>query len=149
MRYDSRRQSLFEINSIINECSDTIYNLLNLKYMQPKFMGTPEYIKTCEEIYTLVKHLEEACVGISNLKFTYINDLNVEAQLEIIIAKINNMIRDTKNNLCSLVSSLSNDKKKMFTDLFSEDIDELFILQTKQINSANEILMRETFQDCE
>ncbi len=160
MRYDSRKQSIFEINSIINECFNILHNLLNLKHMQQKYSYTSEYMKTCEDIYTLVKHLEEACLGISNLKFTYINDINIEAQLEIIITKINNTIRDTKNALIEFVSSLPNDKKKIFSSLTidssniskvsQDDIKELIIEQNRIIKDKIDMeVSMNNFQECE
>lgn len=156
MRYDSRKQSIFEINSIINECFNILHNLLNLKHMQQKYSNTSEYLKTCEDINTLVKHLEEACLGISNLKFTYINDINIEAQLEIIIAKINNVIRDTKNILLTLISYLSNDKRKIFSNLVMnpEDSNNSNHLETSKVledlkdKTESEISLN-NFQDCD
>lgn len=138
MRYDSRKQSIFEINSIINECFNILHNLLNLKHMQQKYSNTSEYLKTCEDIHTLVKHLEEACLGISNLKFTYINDINIEAQLEIIIAKINNVIRDTKNILLTLISYLSNDKRKIFSNL---------VMNPEDSNNSNQLETSKGLED--
>lgn len=138
VRYDSRKQSVFEINSIINECFNIIHNLINLKHMQDKYANTPECIKTCEEIYILVNHLEEACMGISNLKFTYISDINIEAQLEIIISKIKNVIRDTRNILNRHITHMSLENRQMF----NSEID----ISTNIKNTSIEV--NETFEEC-
>lgn len=140
MHYDSRKQSVFEINSIINECFNIIHNLLNLKHMQEKYANTAEYIKTCEEIYIIVNHLEEACSGISNLKFTYINDINIEAQLEIIIAKINNVIRDTRNSLNRYISHMSLSNQQLFRG------SDISISDQKDISVNSNI--EENFEEC-
>jgi hypothetical protein len=94
---DSRRQSLFEINSVVIECIDTITNLLNSKYMNYQRYQTrnPEFIKSVENIQLILKELEAAQIGIQNLKFTYKNDENTISTLDIIVLKIYHLIRDT------------------------------------------------------
>ena len=96
---DSRKQAIFEINSIVSECIATLQNILNSKYMSKLFVQTDEYAKNCENLNLLVSEMELAKTGIINLKFTYQNDQNVASQLDIIILKLNTTIRDTLNKL--------------------------------------------------
>jgi len=91
---DSRRQSLFEINSIIDESEQTFTHLMNNKYMNPSYHNTTEYLKNMEIINLLLKELSEAKIGIENLKFTYKNDQNIISQIDIAIIKINSILKN-------------------------------------------------------
>jgi hypothetical protein len=101
---DSRKQAVFEINSIITECIDTFSNILNSKYMNKMYSQTDEYIKGCENLTLLLEEFRLAKVGIDNLKFTYQNDPNVSSQLDIIILKMNTTLRDITQKLNHLQS---------------------------------------------
>ena len=92
---DSRKQSVFEINSIIDETSVTFQHLINSKYLNKSFQNTAEYVKRLEVINLLLKELHEARNGVENLRFTYRNDQNIISQIDIAILKINSIIRDT------------------------------------------------------
>jgi len=92
---DSRKQSVFEINSIIDETSVTFQHLINSKYLNKSFQNTAEYVKRIEVINLLLKELHEAKNGVENLRFTYRNDQNIISQIDIVILKINSIIRDT------------------------------------------------------
>jgi hypothetical protein len=92
---DSRKQSVFEINSIIDETSVTFQHLINSKYLNKSFQNTAEYVKRIEVINLLLKELHEAKNGVENLGFTYRNDQNIISQIDIVILKINRIIRDT------------------------------------------------------
>jgi hypothetical protein len=99
---DSRRQSVFEINSIINEAIDIFEIILNSKYMNKNFHKSEEYIKGCEELELLLDEFKNAKNGIDNLKFTYQNDHNIASQLDIVLLKINTTIKDINNKLNNL-----------------------------------------------
>ena len=96
---DSRKQAIFEINSIVSECLDTISYVLNSKYMNINYANTDEYFKNCESLNLIVSAMDSARVGIENLKFTYQNDQNIVTQLDIIILKLQTTIRDTSQKL--------------------------------------------------
>ena len=91
---DSRRQSLFEINSIIDESEQTFTHLMNNKYMNPSHHNTAEYLMNMEIINLLLQELNEAKIGIENLKFTYKNDQNIISQIDIVIIKINSILKN-------------------------------------------------------
>ena len=117
---DSRKQSISEINSIINECIDTLSNIINLKWMNVKFFNTQEYHKGMENISLLINSLESAKIGIVNLKFTYQNDPNISCQIDIMILKVNSTLKEYKQKITiyttELENSLDNDEiKKEFT----------------------------------
>jgi hypothetical protein len=85
---DSRKQSVFEINSIIDETSVTFQHLINSKYLNKSFQNTAEYVKRIEVINLLLKELHEAKNGVENLRFTYRNDQIkfVSLETEILIS---------------------------------------------------------------
>ena len=96
---DSRKQAVFEINSVITECIDSLHNILNSKYMNKNFSQSDEYSKNCESISLLLKEMDSARGGIENLKFTYQNDQNITSQIDIIILKINTHLKDVSHKL--------------------------------------------------
>lgn len=96
---DSRKQAIFEINSVINECVDILNHILNSKYMHKNFHQSEEYIKNCENIELVLSEMEMARNGIENLKFTYQNDPNIVSQIDIIILKINTTLKDISQKL--------------------------------------------------
>lgn len=96
---DSRKQSVFEINSVVNEAIHTLQSIINSRYMHQNFANTDEYIKNCEKMGLLLNEFEQARFGIENLKFTYMNDANIAPQLDIIILKIKSVIKDMKYKL--------------------------------------------------
>lgn len=111
---DSRKQAIFEINSIVTECIDTLAHIVNSKYLSrhkyPQVLSGQiskkedalEFNKHCEEIYLVMQEMEAARVGIENLKFTYQNDPNISSQLDIVILKIDTTLRDINNKLAYL-----------------------------------------------
>lgn len=106
MTSDSRRQSIFEINSIINETLDYLFNIVNSKFMSKAFSDTDEYYKNYETITLIVKEISNSKVGIDNLKFTYTKDANITSQLDILIIKINSSIKDMNHKLVYFESLL-------------------------------------------
>ena len=95
---DSRKQAIFEINSIISESIMIIHTILNSKYMA-HIQQTDEFAKGCENLQLLVHEMELAKQGIENLKFTYQNDQNVVSQLDISVLKMNTTIKDVNQKL--------------------------------------------------
>jgi len=98
---DSRRQAIFEINSVITECVDILQHILNSKHMNKNFSQSDEYIKACENINLILHEMELARCGVENLKFTYQNDPNIVSQIDIVILKINTtlLVLDMNNNI--------------------------------------------------
>lgn len=113
---DSRKQSISEINSIINECIDCLESLVNSKYMNKNNCESSEYVKCCEDLSLLLNELESAKIGIENLKFTYKIDANVESQLDIVIVKINSVLKDYMFKLNFFKSFLDNDQQEIKFD---------------------------------
>lgn len=105
---DSRRQAIFEINSVITECVEILYHILNSKHMNKNFCQSDEYIKACENINLILHEMELARCGVENLKFTYQNDPNIVSQIDIIILKINTTVKDISQKLIYFQSFLQN-----------------------------------------
>ena len=105
---DSRKQAIFEINSIVSESISTVHTILNSKYMGKHFHQSEEFAKNCENLQILLNEMELGRNGIINLKFTYQNDQNIVSQLDIIILKLNTAIKDVNNKLSYLNSILHN-----------------------------------------
>lgn len=124
---DSRKQSLFEINSVILECIEVLHNLLNSKYMNYQRYQTrdeqlkrnPEFIKSIDNIKLILTELEYAKGGIENLKFTYKNDQNTVSQLDIILLKIETTLQDTQSHLntMDIERYYSNDGNEMVINM--------------------------------
>jgi hypothetical protein len=79
---DSRNHTVSEINSILNETHLYISELLksNNKHLNLDILNI------------LYNELSNCINGISNLKFTYQDDLNISSQLDIIILKFQHLI---------------------------------------------------------
>lgn len=100
---DSRKQAVFEINSIITESITNLNNIFNSKYINKIYYNSEEFYKHCEAIELLLEELSFACEGIENLKFTYQSDPNISSQIDIIIIK-------TKSNIKEFTLKLENTK---------------------------------------
>ncbi len=107
---DSRKQAVFEINSVITECIDILHHITNSKFMNISYYQTGEYIKNCECIGLLLKEMEFAKTGVENLKFTYQNDPNIVSQIDIVILKINTTIKDYSQKLIHFQNYIHNDQ---------------------------------------
>ncbi|NBU33757.1 hypothetical protein EB118_02025 [bacterium] len=114
---DSRKQAIFEINSIVNEALDTITHFLNSKHLAPTNNESETFFKSCESLSILLSELEHAKMGIENLKFTYQNDPNISTQMDIILLKIQTNLRDTRQKLANLQSLIPNVHSKPFLKL--------------------------------
>jgi hypothetical protein len=132
---DSRKQAVFEINSIITECIEQLSHILNSKFMNKNFSQSDEYLKNCENVSLLLNEMELAKCGIENLKFTYQNDQNITSQLDIVILKLNTTIKDVTQKLMYFHSfiqynsnQISNNfphQESSYSDLTSIKIDSL------------------------
>ena len=111
---DSRKQAIFEINSIISECIDTINYIINSKYTNIQYSQTQEYFKNCENLNLLITELGSSKSGIENLKFTYQNDPNIVTQLDILILKIMTTIRDVGQKIYYFQSHIPNFQNRQF-----------------------------------
>lgn len=96
---DSRKQAIFELNSIIEETLDTFKNILNSKSMNETCYNTEEYKKNCKYLQLLYGELENSRTGVENLKFTYKSDQNIISRVDIILLKIDNGLMDIRNKL--------------------------------------------------
>lgn len=120
---DSRKQAVFEINSVITECIDSLHNILNSKYMNKNFSQSDEYSKNCESISLLLKEMDSARGGIENLKFTYQNDQNITSQIDIIILKINTHLKDVSHKLTYYQSFLETTAQSYPVTFYYNNID--------------------------
>lgn len=98
---DNRKQSVFEINSIIQDTSVTLNHLLNNKTMITK-NGDSDYTHNLKVIQLLLKELVFAQSGIEKLKFTYKADENIISQIDIILMKIDSLLNNTNLKLKEL-----------------------------------------------
>lgn len=96
---DSRKQTVFEVNSIINETIKVMENIVNSKYSNKIYYKSNEYYKNCVNLSLILNELKLAKNGIDNLKFTYKSDVNIVSQLDILIVKINATIKDMSHKL--------------------------------------------------
>ena len=113
---DSRKQSVYEINSIIIECNNKLKEIYNNKFMNKENSSTEEYIQNCEIILLLANALKYAKEGIENLKFTYTGDYNTVSQLDIIILKINGLLKESLYKINFFNSYLTVKKRFVIND---------------------------------
>jgi hypothetical protein len=130
---DSRKQAIFEINSIISESISILNHILNSKYMNKTFNESDEYIKNCENITLILSELELSKQGIENLKFTYQNDPNIVSQIDILILKINTTIKDVNTKLSYFKSFLQSESKPPPLE-YSLQTNEIYQTQTSNWN---------------
>lgn len=114
---DSRKQAVFEINSIITESITNLNNIFNSKYINKIYYNSEEFYKHCEAIELLLEELSSACEGIENLKFTYQSDPNISSQIDIIIIK-------TKSNVKEFTLKLENTKSLNSFNVAKTHLDE-------------------------
>jgi len=133
---DSRKQAVFEINSVITECIDSLHNILNSKYMNKNFSQSDEYSKNCESISLLLKEMDLARGGIENLKFTYQNDQNIASQIDIIILKINTHLKDVSHKLTYYQSFLQTTSQSYPVTFYYNNTDNI---QSSSYQSSNNL----------
>ena len=92
---DSRKQSIFEINSVITECHEKIKEIINNRFMNAQYSNREEFLQNTELLFLIYNSLKNSLEGINNLKFTYIDDHNTVSQLDILILKIQNILKET------------------------------------------------------
>lgn len=121
---DSRRQAIHEITSIMNDCITTTKNIIGSKSMNMELAHTEEFFKGCENLSIILKEMKGARVGIENLKFTYADDINIVSQIDVIILKFSNLIRDTAYKLSYFESVLNTETtdKKSYNKLGDNDV---------------------------
>jgi hypothetical protein len=134
---DSRKQALFEINSIITECIDTVSHILNSKHMNTTFCNTDEYVKGCESLGLLLTEMNNAKIGIQNLKFTYQTDLNTASQIDIMILKINTTIKDTTQKILYLQSFIQHPSYRPFIPLNENELTPIYIDTSYDMNNPS------------
>ena len=103
---DSRKQTMYEINNIVNDIQPTLDVIYNSKFMNKDNAYTDVFYKTIEELKMLIDAMIETGEGLKNLRFTYIQDINISAQMDVIIFRVVNLIRDAKQKYsyyCTLV----------------------------------------------
>ena len=93
---DSRRQTLQEIYQIISDTLVDFQAITNSKFLTDTRNDDDhiEYNKLCQDLSHLLDELQYARIGVSNLRFTYNNDFNTTAQLDVLLRKIDNILRD-------------------------------------------------------
>jgi len=152
---DSRRQAIFEINSVITEAIEILSHILNSKYTNKNFSHTDEYVKNCENIQLIIHEMELAKGGIENLKFTYQNDPNTVSQIDIIILKVNTTLKDMKQKLQYYESFLShnvnyNQYQSNFIPLNQDNFstpNQEFIQGNGNVPQQNNTALSETFHE--
>lgn len=157
---DSRKQAVFEINSIVTESIEIFNHILNSKYMNKHYYNTDEYRKNCENLNLLLVELEHAKIGVENLKFTYQNDQNIVSQLDIIILKMITTIKDVSVKLLYYQSFLAHsiETKSSYTydyldtkienntqtaELTSIKVEEPSVVYDDDYNAQNDLDMNE------
>jgi hypothetical protein len=95
---DSRKQTIHEIKSIVNETSDAFSNIFQSRKYD-KYSNPLEYTRLKDMATLLFTELEVAKIGIENLKFTYISDLNTSSQIDIVLMKINTILKEVNDKL--------------------------------------------------
>jgi hypothetical protein len=108
---DSRKQSIFEINSVIAECHEKVKEIINNKFMTPMNSNREEFFNNVELLLLVHNSLKGSLEGINNLKFTYIDDHNTVSQLDIMILKIQNILKEAMFKINYFNSMLPNIQK--------------------------------------
>jgi hypothetical protein len=132
---DSRKQAVFEINSVITECIDILNHISNSKFTNKMYYQTGEYVKNCEYIGLLLTEIELAKSGVENLKFTYQNDPNIVSQIDIVILKINTTVKDFSQKLLYLQNYIQNDQYVYYNNAPQENINVNQQSESKNQNS--------------
>jgi len=105
MNHDSRKQSINEIDSIIEMLETTIKSLLNNKVLYER-NDNLEYASICEVLSIIREDILGAKEGIENLRFTYKDDINTGTKLEMILLKIKTIMRELDIKLPNLIKDV-------------------------------------------
>ena len=105
---DSRSTTIEKIDEIIKEVFDFTNDLLETQSLPWWNNNTTTEIKFKNDIISvfqeLILHLNNSIGGLQNLKLTYINDVSICSNIDLIISKIQNRINKI-NNIMTLTSS--------------------------------------------
>lgn len=99
VKSDSRKQSLFEIKSIIDETRFLFISIISSKYMLTSNIISDEYKLGLNNLEILKLHLDNACYGLDNLKFTYNIDNTFTSELDVMILKSRSLVDDINNKI--------------------------------------------------
>jgi hypothetical protein len=104
---DSRKQSVFEINSIVEETSVTFNHLINNKYMNKSYQNTSEFIKNLEMINLLLKEVNDAKLFLNIIFFAYVSGLMLSYGNEYLLSSSPNyLLAKTLGNSISGITPL-------------------------------------------
>jgi hypothetical protein len=88
---DSRHQAVQEIKSIVDDCITFGRGLINSIHFTN---NDPEISEKChDDLQYLITEMQNARVGIENLRFTYQNDPNTVSQMDIFILKLDDSLK--------------------------------------------------------
>lgn len=138
MLNDSRKQAIFEINSVITESIEMLNHIINSKHMNKNFSQTSEYIKNCENVNLILTEMERAKLGIENLKFTYQTDHNIASQIDILILKINTTIKDIGQKLVYFQSFTPISNQEHHQEQYQEQYQDTYLTSIKIANNNSE-----------
>jgi hypothetical protein len=96
---DGRKQTLNEINNIINESINFVRTIFESKYMNVMYNQSEEFRKNCELLILMNDAMQQVIPGLDNLKVTYQDDPNVLSQIDIVILKICTCVKDISGKL--------------------------------------------------
>tara|TARA_B100001093_G_C26411753_1_gene835909 strand:- start:169 stop:675 length:507 start_codon:yes stop_codon:yes gene_type:complete len=105
---DSRTSTINKIDNIIKEVFDFTNDLLETQSLPWWNNNSTNEIKFKNDIISvfqeLIIHLNNSIGGLQNLKLTYINDVSICSNIDLIISKIQNRINKI-NSIMTLTSS--------------------------------------------
>ena len=105
---DSRTSTINKIDTIIKEVFDFTNDLLETQSLPWWNNNSTTEIKFKNDIISifqeLIIHLNNSIGGLQNLKLTYINDVSICSNIDLIISKIQNRINKI-NSIMTLTSS--------------------------------------------
>ncbi len=96
MYSDSRHQTLFEVNSIVSDITNFLESIYNSRYMTIEASKQEHFYITLEDLRMMIAETALVQVGVTNLQFTYIKDVNVSTQLDIVLIRLRGVIREAK-----------------------------------------------------
>lgn len=105
---DSRKQTLHELNSILNDIPGVLEAFRNSKFTSNHYSLSDDFVKLMQEFKMLIDAMTEAHEGLHNLKFTYIRDDNVIAQMDIIIFRLKNLLDEANQNYSTYNDQIHN-----------------------------------------
>jgi hypothetical protein len=92
---DGRRQSLSDINGILEETFSILKILINSKSLvDTNFQLTDDNIMVWNQIHVIFKELHRSRLGLNHLKNTYKDDFKIVASIELIIDKVSFQIKE-------------------------------------------------------